>query len=1018
MKKRFLRFLSLGLVLCMWIVSLVPSLQDAAAVREALSLLSAAAAERTLTDEEAQMGYIKVMDPTTGKKHNYDALLVEKKDIYMSVGPLANMTGYEWSGDSHSTVTFQYPGRIGETKIKVEPSGKVTINGETTSVDVVEYKDVYYFHANQILNLLGGEWFEFYERPEEEEEGQAENGGKTDGKDEESRKAILMYLPPAYNTFDFVGQIKDTLYQYQIHQDALVNSGDSMWGTAFASGLAIVFNDFDMRILIPVVGEGMIVESQYEEAFETLSVDDATFLTQDSFSHIGSIVEESDYETMVFCVESMGAICDIPEKIEKTTEGAVSLIKTIRQSDEGDKFLKFVKEIKEGLDETDLGKFTDVVGKVNTALDVISIFTTAYQAYGRANGWTSDQIDQLSVLMNLEAPSDKTTQGYVNTAARKLIMETKWPAGTALASGIGETIKLGAEFGIETFTPLGPIIGLIEAGVAIGKQFPSFARSIESNDLKYMVNSLIKTEALALSVMSKTYSQCIAKYQKGTLTENDLIDLKTKVKLVLRVNLRNASMIYYLNSQLEDAGWQKTSDAESLKKQIEHDYALLTELEHASGWDYLIRCSDWNRLVHSIGASVGDIRELFNEDIWYPVDMSIGNATNYVEYQGKVYFWGFSAENFSTEELWANYQPQGGIETKLYCIDANDPNAKPELVLTADGCGKIGIRNERLYFECKNGIKSILLDGTGMESYSGISTMVAADDEKGALVVSNGAYGGVGLLEMGSGELVFFDSEASFILVENGILYYYTNFSKGTVNIYSVSTDGTGKRLLATITQTLWTESELSSMTSTTIKAAQIADEYLYICYGSYAGTGMIFQGGEFSRIKIDDPEHADVESVSGDPDECRLYVSSVEKKHSLYYPAYSSTAKKNVTMCLNVADGTETETSLACYPKGQFYVAGNTICVHPDLSGSELVLIGPSDYSTVGTTDQLSRYDYDKEVIEVESIAILGDWIYYAAERSSYSDSLGWRYSYQREETVIFRKNMKTGVVQQLHSY
>ena len=81
-------------------------------------------------------------------------------------------------------------------------------------------------------------------------------------------------------------------------------------------------------------------------------------------------------------------------------------------------------------------------------------------------------------------------------------------------------------------------------------------------------------------------------------------------------------------------------------------------------------------------------------------------------------------------------------------------------------------------------------------------------------------------------------------------------------------------------------------------------------------------------------------------------------------------------------------------------------------------MLIGPSDYSSVGSVERLNSYPYNAECVEVENVSIIGDWVYYFAEKSVYTDSMGWRYSYKREQTVIFRKNLKTGVVQELHSY
>ncbi|MBO4887288.1 MAG: hypothetical protein J5589_03130 [Firmicutes bacterium] len=410
---------------------------------------------------------------------------------------------------------------------------------------------------------------------------------------------------------------------------------------------------------------------------------------------------------------------------------------------------------------------------------------------------------------------------------------------------------------------------------------------------------------------------------------------------------------------------------------------------------------------------------------------SRGNGTPYVEYQGKVYFWGFASETFWDTGTWGNYYTNGGVVIPLLAVDKNDPNAVPETVLTADGTGNIGILDGVLYYESKdesnqNCIKALSLDGTVGSIYSDLYGIVGADDESGVLICSSSYSGGVTLLDMASGLESMLAVDGKFIVAENGIVYYYTTPSKTMLSLGAYDIAGHVNYNLGTVSQTLWSESEMSTMGGTTIESAQIADGYLYICYGSRAGSGAIFQGGEIARFAISDlmncPGAEPVYGSKDDDTESEIYVRSDGGVHTLYFTHYTKDYQLE-SVCMTVPGGEVQPTGLEenyLYAEGEIYTSKDytSICVRPDLSGNVLTLVTTSDLTTLIATPRLNSGTDDGFMVGVRRVSIVGDWVYFAVEKGVYADSTGWRDEYKREWGVIMRKNLQTGVIQQLHSY
>ncbi|MBQ7058273.1 MAG: hypothetical protein IJM83_03095 [Firmicutes bacterium] len=407
---------------------------------------------------------------------------------------------------------------------------------------------------------------------------------------------------------------------------------------------------------------------------------------------------------------------------------------------------------------------------------------------------------------------------------------------------------------------------------------------------------------------------------------------------------------------------------------------------------------------------------------------SRGNGTPYVEYHGKVYFWGFSSDTFWETGTWGNYYPNGGVVVPLMAVDPDDPNAEPEIVLTSDGIGNIGIWNDCLYYESKDQnnkdcVKSLGLDGTVGTVYSDLYGIVGADDMSGVLICSGSYSGGVSLLDMASGTESVLAVDGSFILAENGIIYYYTTPSRSMLSISAYDVAGKINYSLGTVTQTLWSESEISTMGGTSIESAQITDGYLYICYGSRAGTGMIFQGGEIARIAVSDlmncpgPEH--VYGSQGADSEDNIYVVSANGVHTVFFERYNSDYKLE-QVCITVPGGEPTQISFEdVHAKGEIYTSNWTnVCIRPDDSGTVITLITPADLTSLITAEKIDSQLTDGSIVQIKRTHILGDWVYFTVEKGIYSDSMGWRDEYAREWGVIMRKNLQTGVIQQLHSY
>lgn len=411
---------------------------------------------------------------------------------------------------------------------------------------------------------------------------------------------------------------------------------------------------------------------------------------------------------------------------------------------------------------------------------------------------------------------------------------------------------------------------------------------------------------------------------------------------------------------------------------------------------------------------------------------SRGNGTPYVEYQGKIYFWGFSSDSFWESGTWGNYLPNGGVVVPLMAVDKNDPSAVPETVLSADGIGNIGIRNGVLYYESKDEnnrdcVKSLRLDGTEDVTYTDLYGIAGADDERGVLICTSSYYSGVVLLDMTTGEESVLAVDGSLILEENGIVYYYTSPSKAMISVGAYDITGKINYNLGTVTQTLFSESEMSTMGGTTIESAQIADGYLYICYGSRAGSGAIFQGGEIARFDIHDlmscPGAEHIYGSSADDTEDEIYIRSDGGIHTLFFTHYRKDTYELESVCMTVPDGEVTPSGLEdnyAYAKGEIYTSKDytAVCVRPDLSGFIQTLVTTADLTSLITTPRLNSGTDGGFMVGINRVSIMDDWVYFTVDKGNHADSMGWRDEYAREWSVIMRKNLQTGVIQQLHTY
>jgi len=103
-------------------------------------------------------------------------------------------------------------------------------------------------------------------------------------------------------------------YAYNIRENAITSENINDVSSAMSSSLALAFNNFDYKILIPIWGANEIVNETFKEALLQLTNEDTKFLSENTQT-VRNLLGENYYTEAKSSFDNFKNIVDIPSNL-------------------------------------------------------------------------------------------------------------------------------------------------------------------------------------------------------------------------------------------------------------------------------------------------------------------------------------------------------------------------------------------------------------------------------------------------------------------------------------------------------------------------------------------------------------------------------------------------------------------------------------------------------------------------------------------------------------------------------
>ena len=170
--------------------------------------------------------------------------------------------------------------------------------------------------------------------------------------------------------------------------------------------------------------------------------------------------------------------------------------------------------------------------------------------------------------------------------------------------------------------------------------------------------------------------------------------------------------------------------------------------------------------------------------------------------------------------------------------------------------------------------------------------------------------------------------------------------------------------------------------------------EDIYFSYGSYAGTGMFFQGGRIMRVKKDGSQ-AEVAAGAG------------ELQDAIFTVREDGTVESHSNL----------DATVSVFPMDPYYAYNGSIYVFGE-DGTAEELVAQADYASLAPIPcGVWSLDAGLGIGYAERV---GDSVYFLLDYgvAAPTGSVGWRTAYTRTSSALFRKDLATGQVETLYTY
>lgn len=522
---------------------------------------------------EYEKRYLEIKRLNDGQEAAYE-ILVNGKDVFISIGDLAGLAGFE-----NNKIE-----RNGETLTNIvllddDQSGNhdVVISAESNTIQSPRYGtkefdgfldmgDAVYLNLVDMLNYL---------RIKAE---------VIDGR--------LFINVPVYTMYDFMMTDYPEVLKNCVSQLDLLEPGEDLKSSGNRDAVYLACNNFDFRFLVPIWGTNKIKDEQYSKAIQTLNEEDETFYDEDTNEYFQSELNERGLGNCLASGQDLIDILSVGGGAMDSAEDVIKQLEGLSESDQDALFslwdtLNWNRE--DFLKATGLKTFSDHADEISDALTVAEIAVSAYEAYEQASSWSEDCLNDLDVLRNLREDNYGENKDYVKRISK--VAEQSYQASSDPENAAGEQLvsdiaDLALEKAITETSVQGKVADLfvfsVNLGISVARCFGNIAEEMDKGELSYMISCLIN-----IAVASRIDAE--VKHDRLDITDlssgTQLNDFRDSMRTAIKSNLRCWSYIYYLNS---DGTWENSERGKTVKSQINKMNVYLTLLDETEQYDYAL----------------------------------------------------------------------------------------------------------------------------------------------------------------------------------------------------------------------------------------------------------------------------------------------------------------------------------------------------------------------------------------------------------------------------------------------
>ena len=226
-----------------------------------------------------------------------------------------------------------------------------------------------------------------------------------------------------------------------------------------------------------------------------------------------------------------------------------------------------------------------------------------------------------------------------------------------------------------------------------------------------------------------------------------------------------------------------------------------------------------------------------------------------VDAENAVYYWEFTGDDFENGALWGNFEQSENSPVRLICRNNSGETIN---ILQIETASEFAVTEDRLFYTDNGKIAYFDLD-TKQNTVSDIEGIILGITESGEYLVythTNDEYKST-LFTLCTSDMSVtkIRDNCTFIAIHDGKVYYspviedYESASRGEMKLCSSNPDASDFRMIYHGLADLY---DYSIGSACSIAQIRFSDEFIYFSYGSVAGSGAFYQGGNIIRVRYD----------------------------------------------------------------------------------------------------------------------------------------------------------------------